>query len=57
MITSDQLFAFNHEQIENVCYMGYKKEELLDFARKKLNSYVLLDGHKDTSDDIYNEIN
>ena len=40
MITSDQLFAFNHEQIEKICYMGYETEiqkrlsEGLNEARK-----------------------
>ena len=32
MITSDQLFAFNHEQIENVCYMGYKTDQQSDIS-------------------------
>ena len=26
MITSDQLFAFNHDQIEKVCFKGYETE-------------------------------
>ena len=40
MITSDQLFAFNHGQIEKICYMGYetdnqkKLSEGLNAARK-----------------------
>ena len=32
MITSDQLFAFNHEQIERVCYMGYKTQQQIDVS-------------------------
>lgn len=31
MVTSDQLFAFNHEQIDKVCFKGYetdKQEEI-----------------------------
>ncbi len=31
MVTSDQLFAFNHEQIDRVCFKGYvteKQEEI-----------------------------
>lgn len=27
MLTSDQLFAFNHDQIEKVCFMGYETEQ------------------------------
>lgn len=27
MVTSDQLFAFNHEQIEKVCFRGYDTEK------------------------------
>ena len=27
MLTSDQLFAFNHDQIEKVCFMGYVTEK------------------------------
>lgn len=26
MVTSDQLFAFNHDQIEKVCYKGYETD-------------------------------
>ncbi len=32
MVTSDQLFAFNHEQIERVCYMGYKTQQQIDVS-------------------------
>lgn len=32
MVTSDQLFAFNHEQIERVCYMGYKTQQQTDVS-------------------------
>lgn len=32
MITSDQLFAFNHEQIDKVCYMGYKTDQQSDIS-------------------------
>lgn len=39
-----------------VYYMGYKEAELLDFARKKLNAYVLTDGNKITTDIVYKEI-
>lgn len=27
MATSDQLFAFNHEQIDHVCFKGYETEK------------------------------
>lgn len=33
MLTSDQLFAFNHEQIEKICYKGYvtdRQKEISD---------------------------
>jgi hypothetical protein len=39
-----------------VYYMGYKEAELLDFARKRLNAYVLTDDDNITSDIIYKEI-
>jgi len=33
MITSDQLFAFNHEQIEKVCYMGYETDNQKEISK------------------------
>ena len=39
-----------------VYYLGYNEKELLDFARTKLNAYVLTDGNRTTSDIIYKEI-
>lgn len=27
MVSSEQIFAFNHEQIEKVCFMGYETEQ------------------------------
>ena len=27
MVTSDQLFAFNHDQIDKVCFKGYETED------------------------------
>ena len=35
MVTSDQLFAFNHEQIERVCFKGYETE-----AQKKFSDTI-----------------
>ena len=32
MITSDQLFAFNHEQIEKVVFMGYETDKQKDIS-------------------------
>ena len=32
IVTSDQLFACNHEQIERVCYMGYKTQQQIDVS-------------------------
>ena len=39
MLTSDQLFAFNHEQIEKICYKGYvtdRQKEISDALNKGL---------------------
>ena len=33
MITSDQLFAFNHEQIEKIVYMGYETDKQKEISR------------------------
>ena len=33
MMTSDQLFAFNHEQIEKICYKGYETEGQKEISR------------------------
>ena len=33
MITSDQLFAFNHDQIEKVCYMGYVTDKQKEISK------------------------
>lgn len=35
MITSDKLFAFNHDQIDIVCFMGYKTDN-----QKKLSEIL-----------------
>lgn len=37
MITSDQIFAFNHEQIERVCFTGYESDNQKEIS-KVLNS-------------------
>lgn len=39
-----------------VYYMGYKESELLDFARKKLNAFVITDDTKTTTENISAEI-
>lgn len=41
MITSDQLFAFNHEQIERVCFMGYATDNQKEIS-KVLNGGLAL---------------
>ena len=41
MITSDQLFAFNHEQIERVCFLGYATENQKEIS-KVLNGGLAL---------------
>lgn len=33
MITSDQLFAFNHEQIDRVCFKGYETEKQSEISK------------------------
>ena len=33
MITSDQLFAFNHDQIEKVCHMGYETDKQKEISK------------------------
>ena len=33
MITSDQLFAFNHDQIEKVVYMGYVTDQQKEISK------------------------
>lgn len=33
MLTSDQLFAFNHEQIEKVIYKGYETEKQKEISK------------------------
>lgn len=41
MITSDQLFAFNHNQIDKICYRGYqtdKQKELSDALEKAMEA-------------------
>lgn len=33
MITSDQLFAFNHDQIEKVCFKGYETDKQKEICK------------------------
>ena len=33
MITSDQLFAFNHDQIEKICFMGYETDNQKEISK------------------------
>lgn len=35
IINSDQIFGFNHDQIEKVCYLGYETDE-----HKKYSNYM-----------------
>lgn len=32
MVTSDQLFAFNHEQIDRVCFRGYETDRYKEIS-------------------------
>ena len=34
VIASEQLFAFNHDQIEKICYMGYKTDNQKEISDK-----------------------
>ena len=34
MITSDQLFAFNHDQIDKVCHIGYQSDAGKEFTKR-----------------------
>ena len=49
MITSDQMFAFDHEQIEKVCFVGYESDE-----QKEFNKYLL--EHQDTENKLFEAI-
>ena len=33
MITSDQLFAFNHDQIDRICFKGYETDSQKDLSK------------------------
>lgn len=33
MITSDQLFAFNHEQIDRICFKGYETDKQSEISK------------------------
>ena len=47
MITSDQLFTFNHEQIERVCFLVYATEnqkEISKFETQRLVSFCSTSG-------------
>ena len=33
MVTSDQLFAFNHDQIERVCFKGYETDKQKEISK------------------------
>jgi len=49
MISSDQLFAFNHEQIEKVCHLGYETEEY-----KRMSKFLL--DHESERERIVNDV-
>ena len=42
MVTSDQLFAFNHEQIEKVCYKGYETENQKEISEVLNGGFEML---------------
>ena len=33
MVTSDQLFAFNHDQIDRVCFKGYETDKYHEVSK------------------------
>ena len=38
MITSNQLFAFNHDQIETICFKGYETETQQELSQALRNN-------------------
>lgn len=44
LITSDQIFVFNHEQIERVCFKGYESDAQKQFSK------LLIEGTKEVKE-------
>ena len=42
ILNSDTACAFNHNQIEKVCYMGYVTDEYKDFNKKLNENYDVI---------------
>ena len=49
MVTSDQMFAFNHEQIEKVCYMGYESDKQKEISKVLNGGLEILKEEKQTN--------
>ena len=57
MVKSDQLFVFNHDQIDRVCFKGYVTESYSEIS-DKLNTYVYTFSQDETDKEYYlNEFN
>lgn len=39
MITSDQIFAFNHDQIEKICHIGYETDKQKELSKIMNDNY------------------
>ena len=53
MVSSDQLFAFNHSQIEKVCFKGYETDahkQLSELLNKTLDEIKKQTSNKSTTD-------
>ena len=44
MIVSDQTFAFNHDQIDRICYMGYETDKQKNLSDALLSNVDKLKG-------------
>lgn len=39
MVVSDQIFAFNHDQIDRICYMGYETDKQKELSKMINDNY------------------
>lgn len=52
LITTDQIFAFNHEQIEKICFTGYETE-----IQKELSDALNEELEEEDEEEVSEEIN
>ena len=55
MLTSDQLFAFDHVQIERVCFTGYQTDKQKEISNILNNSLNALKTNKENKQDSTEE--